>query len=133
MEIEVVGAVIVRDGRVLCAQRRPGGETGGLWEFPGGKVETGETTRQALEREIREELHCEIAVGAELTTTTHAYGFGIVTLTTFQCDLVVGTPVLTEHAAVAWLPASDLLDLPWAPADVPAVELLVAADRSRQV
>lgn len=133
MEIEVVGAVIVRDGRVLCAQRRPGGETGGLWEFPGGKVETGETARQALEREIREELHCVVAVGAELMTTTHAYGFGIVTLTTFHCDLVGGTPTLTEHAAVTWLPASDLLDLAWAPADVPAVELLVAADRSRQV
>ncbi|WP_436700265.1 (deoxy)nucleoside triphosphate pyrophosphohydrolase [Nocardioides sp. BYT-33-1] len=126
MEIEVVGAVIVRDGLVLCAQRRPGGETGGLWEFPGGKIEPGESAREALEREIREELHCEVAVGAELATTTHRYGFGTVTLTTFHCELISGTPVLTEHAAVTWRPTHALLDLAWAPADVPAVELLAA-------
>lgn len=129
-----MGAVIVRDGLVLCARRGPGGETGDLWEFPGGKIEPGETARQALEREIREELHCEIAVGDELTTTRHAYGFGIVTLTTFRCDLVSGTPVLTEHAAVTWRPSSTLLELTWAPADVPAVELLVArGTEARQV
>ncbi|MDQ6523603.1 (deoxy)nucleoside triphosphate pyrophosphohydrolase [Nocardioides sp. LHD-245] len=126
MEIEVVGAVIVRDGLVLCARRRPGGETGGLWEFPGGKIEPGETPRQALEREIREELCCEVLVGDEITTTTHAYGFGIVTLTTFRCELMSGAPVLTEHAAVAWHPMASLLDLAWAPADVPAARLLVA-------
>lgn len=95
-----------------------------MWEFPGGKIEPGETPRQALEREIAEELHCEVKVGDFITTTDHEYDFGIVSLTTFYCDLVNGEPVLTEHAAVEWLAPADLFNLTWAPADVPAVELL---------
>lgn len=122
--INVVGAVIVRDGLVLCAQRGPGGETGGLWEFPGGKIEPGESPRDALAREIVEELGCHVLVGDEVATTTHEYDFGIITLTTSHCELVDGTPVATEHAALAWLAPADLGTLDWAPADVPAVELL---------
>lgn len=129
-EIHVVGAVIERDGRILCAQRGPGGETGGLWEFPGGKVEPGEMPRTALEREIREELHCEVEVGEEVTTTRHDYGFGAVILTTFRCRLVSGTPELTEHAAVEWRTPDTLADLVWAPADVPAVDLLGSRHRA---
>lgn len=122
--IAVVGAVIERDGLILCAQRAPGGEVGGLWEFPGGKIEPGETPRAALEREVREELHCEVAVGQEVATTTHEYGFGAITLTTYRCRLVAGEPLLAEHAAVAWLAPADLPTLAWAPADIPAVALL---------
>jgi len=125
-QINVVGAVIVKDGRVLCAQRGPSGSLAGMWEFPGGKIEQGETPREALEREIDEELRCTVIVGEELTTTTHGYDFGVVTLTTFYCELVDGTPELTEHAAIRWLEPEALLSLEWAPADVPAVQLLVA-------
>jgi 8-oxo-dGTP diphosphatase len=125
-QINVVGAVIVMDGRVLCAQRGPAGSLAGLWEFPGGKIEPGETAAAALEREITEELECNISVGDEVTTTRHEYEFGIVTLTTFYCELVDGTPNLTEHAEVRWL-APDLLGtLDWAPADVPAVNRIVS-------
>lgn len=120
--IHVVGAVIVDDGRVLCAQRGPAGALAGMWEFPGGKVEMGETPRAALEREIDEELRCTVHVGGEVITTTHEYDFGVVTLTTFYCDLLEGTPELTEHAEVRWLLPSELGTLDWAPADVPAVE-----------
>ena len=123
-QIAVVGAVIVRDGEVLCAQRGPHGALGGMWEFPGGKIEVDETPRDALVREISEELHCEVEVGDEVTTTTYEYDFGIVTLTTFYCQLTGGTPVLTEHAAVRWLPPAQLHELEWAPADIPAVELI---------
>lgn len=122
--ITVVGAVILRDGLVLCAQRGPGGSLAGLWEFPGGKVEGSETPREALEREIAEELLCEVEVGEVITTTDHEYDFGIVSLTTFYCALIRGEPVLTEHAAVQWLSPSDLFAVEWAPADVPAVELI---------
>ncbi len=124
-QINVVGAVIVRDRQVLCAQRGPAGSLPGLWEFPGGKIEPGETAREALEREIAEELECQVTVGDEVVTTTHEYDFGIVTLTTFYCRLVAGTPTLTEHAAVRWLPAPDLGVLSWAPADVPAVDRIM--------
>lgn len=126
-QINVVGAVIVRDGEVLCAKRGPSGSLAGHWEFPGGKVEPGETARRALEREIAEELDCSVDVGAELTTTRHEYEFGVVTLTTFWCQLTEGTPRLKEHAEVRWCPPSGLEHLDWAPADVPAMRMIVAA------
>ena len=123
-QIAVVGAVITRGDEVLCAQRGPGGSLAGLWEFPGGKIEPGETAREALIREIDEELRCTVVVGDEVTTTTFPYDFATITLTTFWCELVEGEPVLTEHAEVAWLPRSELHTLDWAPADIPAVELI---------
>ena len=124
--ISVVGAVIAREGRILAAQRGSEGSLPGLWEFPGGKIEPGETPRGALEREIEEELSCEVDVGDEVATTTHEYEFGQVTLTTFRCRLVSGEPRLTEHASIRWLLPSELDDVQWAPADIPAVERLKA-------
>ena len=123
-DIHVVGAVVISADKVLCVQRGPGGTLPGLWEFPGGKVETGETPQQALAREIHEELRCEVAVGEEVTTTRHEYDFGIVHLTTFYCELLAGTPQLVEHSQLAWSDPEDLRELDWAPADVPAVELI---------
>lgn len=122
--LKVVAAVIIRDGLVLCARRAPGGETGGLWEFPGGKIEPGESAGHALVREILEELGCRIKVGARVTSTMHEYGFGVIKLTTYYCDLLDGTPTATEHEALLWLAPDELDDVEWAPADVPAVELV---------
>lgn len=122
--IEVVGAVIVRDGKILCAQRGATGSLPGMWEFPGGKIESGETARAALIREIEEELECSITVGDEINTAEHEYDFGIISLTTFYCELVHGTPSLTEHQAVVWLSPSEIKNLDWAPADLPAVNAI---------
>jgi 8-oxo-dGTP diphosphatase len=121
-QIEVVGAVVVRDGLVLCAQRGPDGELPSHWEFPGGKVEPGETPQHALRREIHEELGCTVVVGDQVACTAYAYDFGTVTLTTFWCELVSGEPELTEHAELRWVEPAALAALHWAPADVPAVE-----------
>lgn len=124
-EIHVVGAVIKSNNKILCAQRGPGKSLPYLWEFPGGKIEPGETDKEALEREIREELLCKIEVKNKVTTTRHEYDFGFVNLTTFECDLLEGEPSLTEHVAVKWLSVKELATLEWAPADIPAIEILM--------
>ncbi|MBW9110666.1 (deoxy)nucleoside triphosphate pyrophosphohydrolase [Microbacterium ureisolvens] len=118
----VVGAVIVSDERVLAAKRGPSGSLPNMWEFPGGKVEDGESPREALAREIGEELLVDVRVGEEIVSTTHDYEFGVVTLTTYYCELRSGTPQLTEHAALRWLTPDELSSVEWAPADLPAVE-----------
>lgn len=125
-QIDVVGAVIRRDGLILCARRGLAGSLPGMWEFPGGKIEAGETPREALEREITEELNCRVQVGDEIVLTAHEYDFGVVNLTTFYCELIDGEPTLSEHEAVVWLDPSLLDSLEWAPADVPAVDLIRA-------
>lgn len=128
-EIHVVGAVIESNNKILCAQRGPDKSLGNLWEFPGGKIEAGETKREALEREIKEELLCSIEVNERITTTRYEYDFGFVTLTTFHCKLISGVPTLTEHIDVKWLPISDLKSLNWAPADLPAIDLLTQQNK----
>ena len=114
----------MRDGLILCAQRGPETSLPNLWEFPGGKIEPDESMESALKREILEELMCEIDVGSEITTTSYEYEFGTVTLTTFLCSIKRGEPTATEHAALNWMPPKDLLDVEWAPADIPTIELI---------
>ena len=119
--VEVVGAVIMGDGRVYCTQR-DSGSLAGCWEFPGGKLEPGESPETALAREIHEELGCTVDVGAKVLTTEHEYDFAVVVLTTFYCRLIGGEPTLSEHRAAVWLRPEELTTLDWAPADVPAVQ-----------
>lgn len=120
--IYVVGAVIVKEQLILCAQRGDSKALPYMWEFPGGKIEKGETPEEALAREIKEEMKCDIKINDKIETTIYEYDFGIVHLTTFYCELVKGTPVLTEHNEIRWLPASELHELDWAPADIPAID-----------
>ena len=97
----------------------------GYWEFPGGKIEQGETPEASLARELKEELLCDATVGEHLTTTEHEYDFGIVVLSTYFCTLNDAEPQLTEHAEIRWVAPHELESLEWAPADIPAVKLLV--------
>ena len=121
-QINVVGAVIVRNGTILCAQRGDKGHLAGLWEFPGGKIESNETPQDALVREVEEELHCAVVVRGHVETTTHNYPFATITLATFYCELVnEQQPQRTEHAQLAWSLPQALGELTWAPADLPAV------------
>lgn len=120
--IYVVGAVIKRDNKILCAQRGKEKSLPLKWEFPGGKIEKGETPQQALKRELDEEMRCTISIGEAIEDTAYEYDFGIVNLKTYYCELVEGEPVLTEHVAIKWLAPEELSFLDWAPADIPAIE-----------
>lgn len=122
--IYVVGAVIIENGKILCAQWGPDKALPYKWEFPGGKIEEGETPQEALRREIKEEMRCRIEIAQQIEHTTYEYDFGMVHLTTFICRLLEGEPVLTEHAAIKWLWPNELKSLDWAPADIPTINRL---------
>lgn len=124
-DIYVVGAVILENGKILCAQRGMTKSLGNMWEFPGGKIEEGETPQGALRREIEEEMLCTVEIGDLIEETIYEYDFGIVHLTTFYCKLLKGRPTLTEHIAIEWLKPNELKKLEWAPADIPAVNKIM--------
>jgi 8-oxo-dGTP diphosphatase len=144
--LHVACAIIERDGLILAARRRPGLSMAGKWEFPGGKIQDGETAADALRRELREELEVEVEILAALPTHTHHYP-GIarlqpgsdpelpgwnpalpaftVTLYPFRCRLVPGSTadlISTDHDAFAWLPPDRLTELDWAEADAPIIQ-----------
>jgi len=125
--IHVVAAVMLKDNKILCTQRNGTKTLPYKWEFPGGKIETGETKEEALHREIGEELHCKIKIHGEIGHAVHEYDFGTVHLTLFECSLHEGEPILTEHEAMKWMKRKDLLTLDWAPADIPLIEQLSEA------
>lgn len=114
--IAVVCALIERDGHVLMAQRPAHKHLGGKWEFPGGKVEPGETSEEALHRELDEELGCRVEIIRRLLPHTHAYATVTVRLIPFVTRLLLtsGEIQAREHAALHWVPAVELdgLDLP---------------------
>ena len=114
--IHVVAAVICDGGRIFATQRGYGAYKDG-WEFPGGKIEPGETPEQALIREIREELDTEIRVGELLTTVEYDYPDFHLSMQCFWCRIVDRAPVLLEHEAARWLDAAALESVAWLPAD----------------
>ena len=106
--IEVSAGLIFRSGQLLITQRHAGAHLGGLWEFPGGKREPGETFEQCLARELREELGVEVAVGKLIEELTHAYAEKTVHLKFFRCRLVAGEPQPLDCAAVKWVTRAEL-------------------------
>lgn len=125
--IRVVGAVFHDGERFLACRKKPGKPLEGHWEFPGGKIEPGETPEQALAREIREELNLIAEVGQKVTTTTYEYDFATIELTTFYCTLVDGDLRLTDHDDAKWVTSTEAAHLTWAPADIPAVEAIASS------
>ena len=125
-QINVVGAIIVKNGKILCAQRGYDKSLAGFWEFPGGKIEKGELPEDALKREIREELNIDIEIITFICEASHEYDFGIVNFKSFLCKTnEVKNIQLLEHNDSKWLPADDLFSLDWAPVDIPTLNEIV--------
>lgn len=123
--IKVVGAIIENENNeILCALRSPIMSLPNTWEFPGGKIEENETLKEAIEREIKEELACNVEFIEIFNDNTHEYDESIVNLITVKCRLVNGTPTSIEHSKLIWLHRDNLLSLKWAPADMAAVKHL---------
>lgn len=121
--IKVVAAIIINDGRLFATQRGYGAWKD-WWEFPGGKVEAGETAEEALKREIREELDTEISVDEFLMTVEYDYPEFHLSMDCFLCSVVSGNLTLLEHEAAKWLPLTDPLQVRWLPSDIEVVEKL---------
>ena len=115
--IEVVAAIIIKDNQVFATQRGYG-KWQGWWEFPGGKIEPGETPEAALTREIREELNAEITVGSLLQTIEWDYPAFHLTMHCYLCTLNSDQLHLNEHSASAWLTLETLRSVNWLPADL---------------
>ena len=118
--IRVVAAVI-RKGDKIFATQRGYGELKGGWEFPGGKIEDGETPQEALKREIEEELDTEILVGELIDTIEYDYPNFHLSMDCFWCEIIEGRLVLKEHEAARWLDRKTIDDVEWLPADVTLV------------
>ncbi len=127
-KIEVVAAIIYHENKILCVQR---GENkydyiSKKYEFPGGKMEAGESKEETVKREILEELYMDIEVQQEFLTVDHHYPDFQLTMHSFKCSTTNESLTLTEHIDFKWLEISEMSGLDWAAADVPIVEKLVS-------
>lgn len=119
--IAVVAGLIIRDGKLLIAKRPGDKHMGGRWEFPGGKIERGESPEQALERELNEELGIETEAGRIYHAVAHSYPEKDVLLLFYRCRLISGEPKPIEEADVRWISEAEIGSYSWAEADVPVV------------
>lgn len=126
--IQVAAALVFRDGLLLITQRRQGDHLGGLWEFPGGKVEPGESFAECLARELQEECGLEILVGEEIEDIVHAYPEKTVRLKFFRCDWQAGEARPLGCAALAWVRRDQLAEYRFPAADARLIDRLTASD-----
>jgi len=122
--IEVVAAII-KDNDSILVTKRKSGKFQDLWEFPGGKIEQGESRVDALVREIDEELNLRIQVGELLLTINHSYPDFELIMHTYWCEILGGTLQLNDHNDAKWVSPSELKDLDWVPADVTVVDKIL--------
>lgn len=123
--IQVTCGIIIKDGKILAAQRSEKMKLSLKWEFPGGKLQEGETEEECLKREIREELNIEIVIDYKLTPIRHDYPDVHIQLIPFVAKYVSGTLQLHEHEQANWYTKNELLSLDWAPADIPILNAFI--------
>jgi 8-oxo-dGTP diphosphatase len=122
--IRVVAAILQRDGKILIARRKAGKSFAGKWEFPGGKIEPGESPEAALRRELKEEFSIEASVESYLGTSRHSYPLLTVELIAYTVRYEGGSFVLSEHDELRWVKKEDLPSFDMTEADLPLIELL---------
>lgn len=127
--IKVAAAIIIKDGRFFATQRGYGAWKD-WWEFPGGKVEAGETSEEALVREIKEELDTLVSVDEFVTTVDYDYPEFHISMDCFICSVISGELKLLEHESAKWLPLSDPWQVKWLPSDIEVIKKLT--ERSEQ-
>jgi 8-oxo-dGTP diphosphatase len=125
--IHVAAAILRKDDKILICQRGAGGNCEYLWEFPGGKQDTGETMEQCLIRECREELEIEIGIKSIFAETTWQYPDRKIAFTFFNAELIQGEPVKNVHKILQWVSPNELADYEFCPADVGIVDKLAKA------
>jgi 8-oxo-dGTP diphosphatase len=125
--VVVAAAVVERRGRFLVTRRQAGAHLAGLWEFPGGKCETGESMTACLARELREELAVDARIGEEILTTTHTYPERKVELHFLQCE-IAGAPSPQQGQEMRWVTRAELVELELPPADAELIAILLTRD-----
>lgn len=133
--IEVVGAILENpNGDIFCAMRPKDKTFPGMWEFPGGKIEEGEESKRALEREIKEELNIDIRADKLFDEVQKEYEEFVIKLSTYSCTVLDFSEFkLIEHQEFKWMKKESLMTLSWVPTDIPTVEKLVNLNKSKKI
>jgi 8-oxo-dGTP diphosphatase len=122
--IKVTAAILVKDGRIIIAQRKSSDHLSSKWEFPGGKIEPGETPEKCLARELKEEFDIDVRVGEYLGSNIHHYDHISIELMAYRTTWENGTISMIDHKAYRWVTVDQLVEYDFAPADVPFVDML---------
>ena len=122
--VKVTAAILEKDGKFLVAQRKCSDPLCGKWEFPGGKIEPGETPEQCLGRELKEEFDIDVTVGERVGSNVHHYDHISIELMAYRASWVSGTIRMNDHKAYRWVTVDQLTECDFAPADIPLVEML---------
>lgn len=123
--IKVTAAILSKEGKILIAQRNSSDTLANKWEFPGGKIEEGETAEACLQRELMEEFEIQVAVGAFVGSSIYHYDHISIDLLAYKASMDSGSIILKEHSAYKWVSLDQLPEYDFAPADIPFVEKLI--------
>lgn len=131
-QIDVAAAIIVKNNKVFAARRKQGKHLAGYWEFPGGKLEKGETPEHCLARELKEELNITTCVGSFVGESVYDYGTKIIRLMAYKVEHLSGDFELIDHDEMRWLAVDELNSVDWAPADIPLVAQYLVSEGTKR-